>query len=281
MKLQHFVAIPSERNFVRHWFQFKTREEKLEEFIVVWMVFEDRAIYHRTLWMRVGIDSEFRVLSERGPWSIAIGFLQELGKRLPANTQSPVGHHAATVPIDPHLDLTRSNSHVKVADEPQAASGPAGAVPDLHGFSIGEMLYFKPLNALARIVDLERYEGVNGEGHRFVIELEEEEAELRVPAAKLRDILARKPREFTAEELESLEDDEDNVVLSESHGFFVDEYVVYPEHGVGKITAIQRQEIAGTRMETFVIHFKANNMTLMVPTANHAKVGLRKLADEI
>jgi CarD family transcriptional regulator len=57
--------------------------------------------------------------------------------------------------------------------------------------------------------------------------------------------------------------------------------VGYPQHGVGKIVAIERQEIADTTLERFVINFKNDQMTLRVPTANYAKVGLRRLADEI
>ena len=35
--------------------------------------------------------------------------------------------------------------------------------------------------------------------------------------------------------------------------FRPNEFVVYPAHGVGKITAIETQEIAGIEMELFVI----------------------------
>jgi CarD family transcriptional regulator len=69
--------------------------------------------------------------------------------------------------------------------------------------------------------------------------------------------------------------------IKTSHGFTVGEHVVYPEHGVGTLLAIERQEIGGATVEVFVIHFKNDKMTLRVPTTKFAAVGLRRLVDEI
>ncbi|CAN7482398.1 CarD family transcriptional regulator [Bosea sp. LjRoot90] len=63
------------------------------------------------------------------------------------------------------------------------------------------------------------------------------------------------------------------------HGFKTGEFVVYPSHGVGQITAIDEQEVAGFKLELFVVSFAKDKMTLRVPTAKAASVGLRKLAD--
>ncbi len=63
-------------------------------------------------------------------------------------------------------------------------------------------------------------------------------------------------------------------------GFKSGEFVVYPTHGVGQILNIEEQEIAGLRMELFVISFEKDKMTLRVPTAKANAVGMRKLADE-
>ncbi|MCX7328448.1 MAG: CarD family transcriptional regulator [Hyphomicrobiales bacterium] len=63
-------------------------------------------------------------------------------------------------------------------------------------------------------------------------------------------------------------------------GFRTGEFVVYPAHGVGQITAIEEQEVAGFKLELFVVSFAKDKMTLRVPTAKAAAVGLRKLADE-
>mgnify|MGYP001766865649 FL=1 len=63
------------------------------------------------------------------------------------------------------------------------------------------------------------------------------------------------------------------------HGFKAGEYIVYPAHGVGQITGIEDQEIAGYKLELFVISFEKDKMTLRVPVSKIATVGMRKLAD--
>ena len=63
------------------------------------------------------------------------------------------------------------------------------------------------------------------------------------------------------------------------HGFKTNEYIVYPAHGVGQIVAVEEQEVAGFRLELFVITFVKDKMTLRVPTGKVAGVGMRKLAE--
>jgi CarD family transcriptional regulator len=62
-------------------------------------------------------------------------------------------------------------------------------------------------------------------------------------------------------------------------GFKTSEHVVYPAHGVGQIVAIEEQEVAGHKLELFVITFQKDKMTLRVPTAKIASVGMRKLSE--
>ena len=62
-------------------------------------------------------------------------------------------------------------------------------------------------------------------------------------------------------------------------GFKTGEFIVYPSHGVGQIVGIEEQEVAGAKLELFVIHFVKDKMTLRVPTAKIASVGMRKLAE--
>src|ERR671936_698440 len=64
------------------------------------------------------------------------------------------------------------------------------------------------------------------------------------------------------------------------HGFRTNEWIVYPAHGVGRIIAIEEQEIAGISLELFVITFEKDKMTLRVPTGKSESVGMRKLAEE-
>jgi CarD family transcriptional regulator len=53
---------------------------------------------------------------------------------------------------------------------------------------------------------------------------------------------------------------------------------VYPAHGVGRVTGIERQMVAGHKLEVFVISFEQDKMTLRVPTAKAKSCGMRALA---
>src|SRR5579871_1608683 len=66
---------------------------------------------------------------------------------------------------------------------------------------------------------------------------------------------------------------------TQRQGFKTNEYIVYPAHGVGQIMAIEEQEVAGAKLELFVINFVKDKMTLRVPTSKIASVGMRKLAE--
>ncbi len=66
---------------------------------------------------------------------------------------------------------------------------------------------------------------------------------------------------------------------TQRQGFKTGEYIVYPAHGVGQIMAIEEQEVAGAKLELFVISFIKDKMTLRVPTAKVVSVGMRKLAE--
>ena len=60
--------------------------------------------------------------------------------------------------------------------------------------------------------------------------------------------------------------------------FRPNDYVVYPAHGVGRILRIEEQEVAGMKLELFVITFEKDKMTLRVPTAKANSVGMRSLS---
>lgn len=65
---------------------------------------------------------------------------------------------------------------------------------------------------------------------------------------------------------------------AQRQGFKINEHIVYPAHGVGQITAIEEQEVAGHKLELFVIEFEKDKMRLKVPVAKAASIGMRKLA---
>lgn len=65
---------------------------------------------------------------------------------------------------------------------------------------------------------------------------------------------------------------------TKKNDFRPDDFVVYPAHGVGRIISIEEQEVAGLRLEMFVISFEKDKMTLRVPTARATEIGMRGLA---
>ncbi|ENN90043.1 CarD family transcriptional regulator [Bartonella bovis] len=62
-------------------------------------------------------------------------------------------------------------------------------------------------------------------------------------------------------------------------GFSTSEYIVYPTHGVGQIIAIEEQEVAGHKLQLFVIHFAKDKMDVKVPVAKALSIGMRKLSE--
>ena len=62
-------------------------------------------------------------------------------------------------------------------------------------------------------------------------------------------------------------------------GFKTHEFIVYPAHGVGQIIAIEEQEVAGFKLELFVINFVKDKMTLKVPLPKVLNGAIRKLAE--
>lgn len=60
--------------------------------------------------------------------------------------------------------------------------------------------------------------------------------------------------------------------------FSPNDFVVYPAHGVGRIVSIEEQEIAGIKLELFVISFEKDKMTLRVPTHKATEIGMRSLS---
>jgi CarD family transcriptional regulator len=62
--------------------------------------------------------------------------------------------------------------------------------------------------------------------------------------------------------------------------FKTNEFVVYPAHGVGKIVDVEEQEIAGSKLELYVIDFEKEKMRLRVPIGKCDAVGMRKLTEK-
>ncbi|HNS86650.1 MAG TPA: CarD family transcriptional regulator, partial [Parvularculaceae bacterium] len=62
--------------------------------------------------------------------------------------------------------------------------------------------------------------------------------------------------------------------------FKVNDFVVYPAHGVGRIVSIEKQVIAGITNELFVLDFEQEKLKLKVPTAKAISSGMRGLSDD-
>ncbi len=61
--------------------------------------------------------------------------------------------------------------------------------------------------------------------------------------------------------------------------FAIGDYVVYPKHGVGRITELETQTVAGMELELYVIRFDQEKMTLRVPLNKAENTGMRKLSN--
>ncbi len=62
--------------------------------------------------------------------------------------------------------------------------------------------------------------------------------------------------------------------------FDVGDQVVYPTHGVGTIKEIQEQDLAGIKLQLYVVEFEKDKMTLRVPTAKLVSSGMRRLSSK-
>jgi len=63
--------------------------------------------------------------------------------------------------------------------------------------------------------------------------------------------------------------------------FKVGQHIVYPAHGVGIVTGIDQEVIAGFDIELYVVKFEQDKMTLRVPTAKAGTSGMRPLSNEL
>ncbi len=62
--------------------------------------------------------------------------------------------------------------------------------------------------------------------------------------------------------------------------FKTGQFIVYPAHGVGRVTGIEQEVIAGFDIEVYVIAFEQDKMTLRVPTTKAQGSGMRALSNE-
>jgi CarD family transcriptional regulator len=80
--------------------------------------------------------------------------------------------------------------------------------------------------------------------------------------------------------MEDHSDDLDAIEPMQAVEFAVGDSVVYPHHGAGQVVRKEVKEVLGERREYLTIKILHNDMTVMVPTANAARAGLRRVIDE-
>jgi CarD family transcriptional regulator len=59
--------------------------------------------------------------------------------------------------------------------------------------------------------------------------------------------------------------------------FNVDDYIVYPMHGVGKIEAIEKRTVLGKRNDYYIITIISSGMNVMIPVKNAEEIGIRSI----
>ena len=62
--------------------------------------------------------------------------------------------------------------------------------------------------------------------------------------------------------------------------FKTGDFVVYPTHGVGQVTGVEKETIAGHSLELVVVTFDNDRMTLRVPINKMETSGLRKVSSQ-
>jgi CarD family transcriptional regulator len=67
--------------------------------------------------------------------------------------------------------------------------------------------------------------------------------------------------------------------LPEVH-YEIGDHVVYPHHGAGKVMKKEKKKLLGEEREYLTIKILHNEMTVMVPTENAGRAGLRRVIDE-
>jgi CarD family transcriptional regulator len=82
------------------------------------------------------------------------------------------------------------------------------------------------------------------------------------------------------EDLDAVLEELEEIVVLEQIVFEVGDSVVYPHHGAGQVLKKEDKNVLGEIREYLTIKILHNDMTVMVPTANAAVAGLRRVIDE-
>lgn len=69
-------------------------------------------------------------------------------------------------------------------------------------------------------------------------------------------------------------------MVTQSYDYAPGDYVVYPTHGVGQVTAIETTTVGSLEVELYSIFFDKERMTLKLPVQKAKNSGLRKLSSK-
>jgi len=67
---------------------------------------------------------------------------------------------------------------------------------------------------------------------------------------------------------------------NDNKSFQQGDFIVYPAHGVGQVTGVEKDTVAGFDIEVYVVTFEQDKMTLRVPTAKAESSGMRPLSSD-
>ena len=84
----------------------------------------------------------------------------------------------------------------------------------------------------------------------------------------------------TATETETFDVDIEITRETEQLVYEIGDHVVYPHHGAGQVVKKEEKSILGETREYLTIKILHNDMTVMVPSCNAGKAGLRHIIDE-
>lgn len=62
--------------------------------------------------------------------------------------------------------------------------------------------------------------------------------------------------------------------------FKVNEKIIYPSHGVGKILSIENVKVGGVDLNSLIIFFEREKLTIKIPVLQIDKIGIRHLASK-
>lgn len=64
---------------------------------------------------------------------------------------------------------------------------------------------------------------------------------------------------------------------SDESGFAEGDYIVYPMHGVGQVTGIQKQTILGNKTLCYILEIQSNKMKVVIPVNKAKETGIRPI----